>query len=371
LGWTKENSLTSPRRTRRTLLAVVLVLAVIVAGVGLVWQARTDDSPPVAATPTPSSPEPVRPIVVAVSVDGLNPDALERLGRDGTPTFHRLIDDGASTLNARTAYELTVTLPNHTGMLTGRGVSGSDGHGLTVNVDPGGTLIDEHGSYVAGMFDVAHDHGLRTALLAQKKKFSFFGRTWDEQHGADDSEGDDDGHDKIDIELTDEDAPVVEKVQDILTHDRADLVFLHLRAPDKAGHAHGWLGPEYLDAVRSADSDLGRILSTIDASPDLTERVTILLTADHGGPEGVKRHDDLTLLANYRIPFIAWGRGVSHSADLYGLNDDRRDPGTSRPGYDGPQPIRNLDIEATALSALGLPALTGTTSSQWPGLHLH
>ena len=39
--------------------------------------------------------------VVAISVDGLNPSAIRRLGRAGTPSFHRLIREGAATLNAQ------------------------------------------------------------------------------------------------------------------------------------------------------------------------------------------------------------------------------------------------------------------------------
>ena len=59
--------------------------------------------------------------VVAISVDGLNPKAITKLGRSGAPNFYRLMREGASTLNARTAREQTRTLPNHTGMLTGGG----------------------------------------------------------------------------------------------------------------------------------------------------------------------------------------------------------------------------------------------------------
>src|SRR5436190_1290294 len=61
--------------------------------------------------------------VVVISVDGLNPTALTRLGRAKTPTYHRLIDEGASTLNARTEVEKTITLPNHAGMVTSRRIA--------------------------------------------------------------------------------------------------------------------------------------------------------------------------------------------------------------------------------------------------------
>jgi len=70
--------------------------------------------------------------VVVVSIDGLMPRAIRELGREGTPNLHRLIAEGASTLNARTERELTITLPNHTGMVTGRRISAAHGgHGVT------------------------------------------------------------------------------------------------------------------------------------------------------------------------------------------------------------------------------------------------
>ena len=58
--------------------------------------------------------------VVVITLDGLNPDALTRLGRSGAPQLHRMMRQGASTLNARTELEQTETLPNHIGMVTGR-----------------------------------------------------------------------------------------------------------------------------------------------------------------------------------------------------------------------------------------------------------
>ncbi|QIK74066.1 alkaline phosphatase family protein [Nocardioides piscis] len=74
--------------------------------------------------------------VVAISIDGLNPRAITKLGKRGAPALHKLIRTGATTLNARTALELTDTLPNHTGMVTGRRIeAAASGHGVTWNDD--------------------------------------------------------------------------------------------------------------------------------------------------------------------------------------------------------------------------------------------
>src|SRR5688572_7462226 len=72
--------------------------------------------------------------VVVVTLDGLGSHVVRRLGPDGMPTLHRLMAEGASTLNARTARELTLTLPNHTGIVTGRRVDADrGGHGVSWN----------------------------------------------------------------------------------------------------------------------------------------------------------------------------------------------------------------------------------------------
>src|SRR6188768_3707349 len=58
--------------------------------------------------------------VVLVSVDGLAARYLERLERaNRVPAFARLVNNGASTKNARTDPTNTYTLPNHISMLTG------------------------------------------------------------------------------------------------------------------------------------------------------------------------------------------------------------------------------------------------------------
>ncbi|MEQ1839039.1 MAG: alkaline phosphatase family protein [Verrucomicrobiales bacterium] len=65
--------------------------------------------------------------VILVSVDGLRPDAVTVHGPEEVPNFYRLRREGAFTDNARSLVDLTVTLPNHVGMITSRQVNGSDG----------------------------------------------------------------------------------------------------------------------------------------------------------------------------------------------------------------------------------------------------
>ena len=103
----------SPRRLVPAALAALLLSLLVGAAPSTAAPLRADGSVRQAA-------EFAR--VVVISVDGLNPVAIRRLGVTGTPTYHRLMNEGAWTFNARTAYEQTVTLPNHTGMLTSRRV---------------------------------------------------------------------------------------------------------------------------------------------------------------------------------------------------------------------------------------------------------
>lgn len=302
--------------------------------------------------------------VVAISVDGLNPDALAELGRSGTPELHRMIDEGASTLDARTAYEITKTLPNHTGMITGRRIRGDRGHGVTVNSDPGGTVHQLAGGYRRSLFDIVHDRGGRTALYAAKTKFALFDRTWGARHGRRDKVGANDGRDKIDRYVRDRSNRLANRVvRDLETRPFA-ATFVHLALPDLVGHDHGWMGPEYLDAVRSVDAMVGRILAAVRGDRDLAGRVTVLLTSDHGGAG--RNHEDPRGEANYTIPFLAWGAGVEAGADLYDLNPEREHPGDGRPGYRDAPPVRNTDVASLVTTLLGMPRVPGRLPGTTP-----
>ena len=294
--------------------------------------------------------------VVAISVDGLNPDAIRTLGRDRAPSFYRMLDHGAGTLNARTAREKTVTLPNHTGMLTGRRILSDDGHHVTMNTDPGGTVHDLAGHYVPSFFDTTHDRGGRTALYAEKEKFALYNRTWG-AHGRRDRVGDDDGRDKIDAFAVADATVLVDRLVTSLRTPRR-VNFLHLAVPDTAGHAHGFMSRPYLRAVHRTDSLVGRILGTVAGDPDLRDSVTVILTADHGGrgaDHAAAGDED-----NYTIPFLTWGAGVAKSRGLYALNPERTNPGHRRPAYDDPPPIRNTDVADLVTSLLAAPEVAGS-----------
>ncbi len=300
--------------------------------------------------------------VIHISIDGLRPDAVERLPM---PALTRLRLEGAWTHNARTDVDYRITLPNHTSQLTSRPVLGPNGHDWTINVDPapGVTLHSNRGSYVPSVFDVAHDNGLSTAAYVSKSKFSLFNVSYDADHGAPDTTGADDGRDKIDtFEYDANTDDLVDRLIEDLHADPAAFTFLHLRDPDAAGHVFRWSlrrGSRYLRAVEHADELVGRVLEAVEDDLRLAGRTALVVTADHGGS---RRHHRAEREVHYTVPFYVWSPGVPR-ADLYELNDGlRADPGTENVGFDAdPQPIRNGDAANLDLALLGLPPIPGST----------
>ncbi|WP_193612047.1 alkaline phosphatase family protein [Nocardioides lijunqiniae] len=299
-------------------------------------------SPRSAAVARDDAP-PVR--VLAVSVDALNPTAMRRLGREAVPHLWRLVDEGAATLNARAQYELTLTLPNHTSMVTGRRVAKrAGGHGVTWNTErPRSTVHRAAGERVRSVFTEVAAAGGSTALFSTKAKFRTFTRSWPR------------AIDRTVIRVGDDDALVGAARADLVTHDRA-LTFVHLGVADAAGHAHGFMSPDYLRAVEHADDLVGTLLTAIDTEPTLDD-VVVVLTADHGGVG--RDHAQADQLGDYRIPFMVWGPGVEHG-DLYDMNPTYVDPGRSRPRPVGRQPVRNSDLANLVTTLLGMGAVPGS-----------
>lgn len=287
--------------------------------------------------------------VLAISIDGLNPDALERLGEERTPHLHELMASGASTLNARTEHELTITLPNHTGMVTGRRIDPrTGGHGVTWNDDRRrpATVQAAAGERVESVFTSVSAAGGSTALFASKTKFTLWKRSWPLS---------------IDTTRIRLDNTVLARAvrRDVRDRDRA-FRFVHLSLPDSVGHDRGFMSPAYLRAVRQVDGLVGTIVSAVTSDPARNASTAIILTSDHGG-KGAD-HSDARSYANYRVAFMVAGPGVVAGADLYDLNpDDRLDPGRRRTTYaDALQPVRNGDLANLTLDLLDLDAVPGS-----------
>ena len=85
-----------------------------------------------------------------------------------------------------------------------------------------------------------------------------------------------------------------------------------------------------------------------------------MLTADHGGPPGEKAPRRRGRRRGLPDPVRWCGARASGSADLYELNPDYADPGTGRPSYGGPQPVRNGDLANLATELLGLGPVPGS-----------
>ncbi|MFM1821751.1 MAG: hypothetical protein RI967_17, partial [Planctomycetota bacterium] len=315
----------------------------------------------------PSSPR----HVLVVSIDGLRSDVLENeamLAR--LPALARLLR-GAHTLDARTDPDYTVTLPNHVSMVTGRPVVGLVGHHWTDNDDPkgmkdGGTLHAHRGEYVASMFDVAHDAGVETTVVASKTKFWLLEQSYNWSTGEPDLAEPDHGRAKIDCFVFAERSADVGRMAAARLASAKDrsLSFVHFAAPDVAGHSFDWKvepGSAYLLAIEEVDAALAALFATIDATPALAGATAIIVTADHGGGVPRKTHTDMTCPLNFRIPFLVW-TGDRTAEDLYTLNAERPRPGREeRVARDAArQPIRNGDAGNLALRLLGLPSIAGS-----------
>lgn len=315
---------------------------------------------PVAAKAREASPDNAVNQVLAISVDGLNPRAITQLGSSKAPAFYRLMRQGAWTFDARTERERTITLPNHTSMLTGRRIDKRHhGHGVTYDTDHGKTVHQAAGHYVASVFDVVHDRDGSTALFSAKTKFRLYSRTWNTK-GRADTVGRNNGRAKIDRVVIDTDnARLVARLNAELRTRPRTFTFLHISLPDAAGHRYGFMSRQYVAAVQQTDRLLGTVLNTVAARPAVRKHLLVVLTADHGGYG--PSHSDPTKLQDYRIPFMVWGPDVPAHRGLYTLNHSFRYPGTERTTYSGKQPIRNGDMANLVTDALDLPVVPGST----------
>jgi predicted AlkP superfamily pyrophosphatase or phosphodiesterase len=276
--------------------------------------------PPHAAATAPVSPTPIAaaavptppPIhhVVIISEDGLRPDALDETL---APRHVALMREGVTAREAETIPE-SDTLPSHASMLSG---VGADAHGLWWN----SYKADRGYIHVPTIFAAAHERGLSTAMIVGKPKL---------QHIA--APGTVDYYERPSYLC----GGVSRRAAQYFVDTAPALLFVHFSDPDEYGHSHGWMSKEYADAVKSSDACLARMLSAIDGSVN-ADTTLVIVTADHGG-HGFHHSGGRESAADRDIPWIMRGPGVPRGEKLDAM-------------------VSTVDTAATALAALGLPAL--------------
>jgi predicted AlkP superfamily pyrophosphatase or phosphodiesterase len=273
-------------------------------------------SPVVAAKPSPSpSPSPTptpQPRVALITIDGLRADAVTA---ETTPNIWNLVARGAYTFRAQTIFPSN-TLPSHTSMLTG--------------VEPSvhGVTFDEYSQTfqfsTPTALSLVHAAGKRSVMIVGKDKFQQIVTT-----GSVDTF-------KV---IKAGDADVVNEAITEVQATGFDLLFVHLPQVDQVGHYSGWMSPEYMAQVLSADEQVGRLVSFLPVG------TTVIVTSDHGGAQkvhGTTAPTDLT------IPWIVVGPRVTHKGAIS-------------------RNVRTTDTAATILAVLGITApnnCTGKTVSE-------
>ncbi len=249
-------------------------------------------------------------------IDGLRPDAVNQAD---TPSFHRLMAAGASTLSAQTVFP-ELSLPCHASLFFSLP---PEQHGIFYNDwqpipgSPPGLIdvIKASGRATAAVYSW---EPLRDLSRPDSLDFSYYHR-----HTAPESDG-------RELELA-------AAAADFLVREEPAFTFVYIEVVDLIGHLSGWMSPEYLDAVTRADRALELLLDELEGAA-LLDSTAILVTADHGGHE----HRHGPLFANEAshpedalIPWILSGPGVRRGLELQ-------------------DPVNLMDSAPTLLSLLGL-----------------
>src|SRR5690606_38255543 len=151
-----------------------------------------------------------------------------------------------------------LTVPNHISMVTGLT---PETHGVTEATAPPGFTVQ------GSIFELARQAGITTGLYLSKDKLEVLATP-----GT---------YDRLIVRNTLSSSTVVEQFTTELPEIER-LVLVHIVDPDIAGHLHGWMSSEYLDAVRVSDGLIADIREALE-DHELWSTATVIVTSDHGG----------------------------------------------------------------------------------------
>ena len=227
--------------------------------------------------------------VIMILADGMRPDSITNV-----ENAQRIISKSASTMNARTVYP-SVTLPCHISLF--HSVT-PERHGTTTNtyvpqvrpIDGLCEVLKYEGDKKCAIFynweeirDVSRPNSLAHSCFYAGRRI---------------------GYKLAGEELTDAAISYLKKYD-------TDFTFIYFGYPDMAGHDHGWMTEEYLEAIQSSWNNIEKLMN------ELGDEYTYIITADHGGhnrTHGTDMPEDMI------IPIIINGKDFEKGADLGDAN---------------------------------------------------
>lgn len=226
--------------------------------------------------------------VLLILTDGMRPDAIQN-----NPTVQYLKKNGTFCLNAQTVMP-SVTLPAHMSLF--HSVDPSR-HGITTNV------YAPQVRPISGLFEQLAKKGLKCAMFYNWEELRDVSRPGSLCRSVFVSQ------EKMGIEAATKETFHTAKT--MLKGSDIDFAFVYFGWSDEAGHANGWMSPEYLHAVNESCDMAGELIKT------LGQDYTIILTADHGGHE---RMHGTNLPEDMRIPLFFLGKPFVPGKELSGAS---------------------------------------------------
>ncbi len=207
--------------------------------------------------------------VIMILVDGMRPDSLSDIAN-----AQEIMGKSAFTLNAKTVSP-SVTLPCHISLfhsVTPRR------HGTTTN-----TYMPQVRP-INGLCEVLRQANKHNAIFYNWEEIRDVSRPNSLTHACFYA-GRRLGYKEAGEKLTDE---LIRYLKEYDT----DFTFLYLGYTDMAGHQHGWMTPEYMEAMQSSWNNIKKIMN------ELGDEYTYIITADHGGHDrthGTEMPEDMLI----------------------------------------------------------------------------
>ncbi|PKA98165.1 Fn3 domain-containing protein [Flavobacteriaceae bacterium MAR_2009_75] len=253
--------------------------------------------------------------IVVMGFDGLSPDGLQNAD---TPTFDKIIAEGASTMHARAVLP-TSSSSNWASMIMG---AGTEQHGITSNAweRDNFTLpaVTQSEDFLFPTIFKLVDTNFPNKEVGAIYHWGGFGRLFEKS--------------AVDYDVNPESEDETVKIaSEYIRSKKAKFTFVHFDHVDHAGHEYGHGTPHYYESVEKSDELLKEVMNAIETA-GISDRTLVIISADHGGLG--KGHGGESL-QEVEIPFIVWGPSV-------------------KKGHTILHPVYQYDNAATVAFALGL-----------------